>query len=129
MTQFKIGDRVSPILDLKNLTGHEQEREWLGGEVDGVLSTHIFFHEEKLVKLPEHLSWAEGACLPNAGVTGWSALAGLGEGFDGGGRTILVQGKLEFVVLFLLILRSDLKIGGIPLADTQQEQEASPSYP
>jgi NADPH:quinone reductase-like Zn-dependent oxidoreductase len=42
------------------------------------------------VKFPAHLSWAEAACLPCAGVTAFSAL-GFNEGSIAG-KTVLVQG-------------------------------------
>jgi NADPH:quinone reductase-like Zn-dependent oxidoreductase len=91
VTDFAIGDRVSSILDQKSIYGNEQEREWLGGEVDGVLSTHVVFEQEKLVKIPKGLGWAEAACLPNAGVTAWSAIAGGGSLKPG--MTVLIQGS------------------------------------
>jgi NADPH:quinone reductase-like Zn-dependent oxidoreductase len=91
VTRFDIGDRVSPIFDQKSITGQEQSRQWLGGEVDGVLATHVVFSEEKVVKIPEHLSWVEAACLPCAGLTAWSALA-IG-GHLVAGKTVLIQGK------------------------------------
>lgn len=89
--RFKKGDRVMVILDQKSITGREQEREWLGGEVDGVLSTHLIFDEEKLVRIPEHLSFAEAACLSNAGVTAWSGLSRAGSLVPG--MSVLIQGK------------------------------------
>jgi NADPH:quinone reductase-like Zn-dependent oxidoreductase len=81
---------VSPILDQNPITGLEQAREWLGGEIGGVLATHVIFSEETLVKFPDHLNWAEAACLPCAGLTAWNALA-----YDGSltaGKTVLIQG-------------------------------------
>ncbi|KAF2106186.1 putative alcohol dehydrogenase [Lophiotrema nucula] len=90
VTRFKIGDRVSPIVDQKAITGREQDREWLGGEVNGVLSDFVIFDEETCVKLPEHLSWAEAACLACAGVTAWSALARDGSLVPG--MSVLLQG-------------------------------------
>lgn len=75
VTRIAVGDKVCPILDQNSITGLEQSREWLGGEVDGVLATHVVFPEEKVVKFPQHLSWAEAACLPCAGLTAWNALA------------------------------------------------------
>ncbi|KAL4931789.1 zinc-dependent alcohol dehydrogenase family protein [Aspergillus undulatus] len=56
--QFKLGDHVTPIWDLTNLTGTEEEPpQALGGDVDGVLREFEVFHEKVLVKLPGHLSW------------------------------------------------------------------------
>lgn len=88
---FKIGDAVSPILDQKSITGHEQAREWLGGDVDGVLATHCVFPENKLVKIPDHLTWEEAACLPCAGLTAWSALTAAGGLYPG--MSVLIQGE------------------------------------
>lgn len=95
VTRFKISDRVSPIFDQNSVTGFEQTRLWLGGEIDGVLATHVIFPEEKLVKFPEHLSWAEAACLPCAGLTAWNALAYNGSLIAG--KTVLIQGKSNLV--------------------------------
>jgi NADPH:quinone reductase-like Zn-dependent oxidoreductase len=51
------------------ITGWEQNRERLGGEVDGVLETHVAFDQEKCVRVPAGLDWAEAALIPCAGVT------------------------------------------------------------
>lgn len=91
VTDFKVGDKVSPIFDQQAMNGTEQSREWLGGEVDGVLATHVVFPADKCVKPPEHLSFEEAACLPNAGITAWSALMGT-KGELQVGKTVLIQG-------------------------------------
>ena len=93
VTRFAIGDKVCPIFDQNSITGREQSRKWLGGEVDGVLATHVVFPEEKIVKFPGHLSWAEAACLPCAGLTAWNALAYAGS--LTAGKTVLMQGQLS----------------------------------
>lgn len=46
----------------------------LGGELDGVLAEQVLLRAEGVVKLPEHLSYAQGATLPCAAVTAWNAL-------------------------------------------------------
>ena len=58
-----------------------------------------------MVKLPAHLSYQEGACLPCAGVTAWNAL--VEHGGLTAGQTVLVQGTggvsifaLQFCKLF-----------------------------
>ncbi|KAF2098806.1 zinc-binding oxidoreductase [Rhizodiscina lignyota] len=104
VTRFKIGDRVTPLLDQKSITGQEQEREWLGGEVDGVLATHLIFEQETVVKVPDHLSWAEAACLPNAGVTAWSALAS-GSSLPSG-TTVVMQGTGGVSIMALKLARA-----------------------
>lgn len=101
---FEIGDKVSPIFDQRSITGHEQTREWLGGEVDGVLATHCVFPEEKLVKIPGHLSWAEAACLPCAGLTAWSAITA--GGLLRPGMSILIQGTGGVSMMALKIARA-----------------------
>ena len=92
VTSFTIGDRVSPIMDQHAIYGHEQIRAWLGGEIDGVLATHCVFPEGKLVKIPAHLSWAEAACLPCAGLTAWNVLTGNDSNGLLIGKTVLIQG-------------------------------------
>ncbi|KAF2806844.1 NAD(P)-binding protein [Mytilinidion resinicola] len=106
VTRFSVGDRVSPILDQASVTGREQSREWLGGEVDGVLATHVVFDEEKVVRIPEGLTFAEASVLPCAGVTAWSALAVGGE--VGSGKVVLVQGTGG---VSLLVLKLALAAG------------------
>ncbi|RFU24962.1 hypothetical protein B7463_g11380, partial [Scytalidium lignicola] len=104
VTRFAIGDKVCPIFDQQSITGLEQSREWLGGEVDGVLATHVIFPEEKVVKFPDHLSWAEAACLPCAGLTAWNALA-----YDGSltaGKTVLIQGTGGVSLMALKLART-----------------------
>lgn len=98
VTKWKVGDRVSPIFDQRSISGEEQEREWLGGEVDGVLADYVIFREQGVVRVPEGLTWGEGAVLVCAGVTAWSGLGfrwveGEGDGgLVGGRKTILVMG-------------------------------------
>lgn len=91
-TQFKVGDKVIPILDTELITGDEQGRCWLGGDADGVLSTHLVLDERLAVRMPEHLTYAEAACLPNAGVTGWASIISENTRALEAGKTILLQG-------------------------------------
>ena len=86
--QFAVGDRV--------VNGFYAN--WFGGsfntmpeqyvtEHDGWLSEYRVVNAEALSRLPDHLSFEEGATLPCAGTTAWSALAGIGAG-----DTVLTQG-------------------------------------
>jgi NADPH:quinone reductase-like Zn-dependent oxidoreductase len=64
--------------------------------VDGVLATHLVFPEMKVVKFPNHLSYAEASTLPCAGLTAYNAL-----GFNEGsitGKTVLIQGALPVLL-------------------------------
>lgn len=76
-----------------------------GGDVDGVWREACTVDQHELVRLPPHLSFDEGATLPCAALTAWSALA------DGArlmpGHRVLVQGTggvslfaLQFAKLF-----------------------------
>src|SRR3546814_13617473 len=51
----------------------------LGGELDGVLAEEANLKEAGLVKVPDHLSFAEAATLPCAGLTAWRALVDVGR--------------------------------------------------
>lgn len=60
VTDFKIGDRVSPIFNLIDLTGYEEgAMVALGGNGPGVLREFAVFEAKYLVHLPSHLSWEE----------------------------------------------------------------------
>jgi NADPH:quinone reductase-like Zn-dependent oxidoreductase len=91
VSRFKVGDKVIPILDLALITGEEQGRCWLGGDADGTLATHFVADEQLVVRFPEHLSYAEAACLPNAGLTAWTSIVDEGRKMVAG-QTILLQG-------------------------------------
>ena len=45
-----------------------------GAPHDGVLAEYVLFEQDDLVVLREGLSFADGACMPCAGVTAWNAL-------------------------------------------------------
>lgn len=65
VTQFDIGDHVSPIFKPNHLSEQDKrERDdvGLGGEVEGVLRRYAVFEEEILVKVPAKLHWEE-VCL------------------------------------------------------------------
>jgi NADPH:quinone reductase-like Zn-dependent oxidoreductase len=62
----------------------------LGGPIDGVLAEYAVLEEDGVVKLPEQLSLEEGATLPCAAVTAWSAIMHHGELVAG--QSVLLQG-------------------------------------
>jgi NADPH:quinone reductase-like Zn-dependent oxidoreductase len=77
VTTLKPGDRVAGSFFQKWITGpfaREYGSSALGGAIDGVLTQQRVFDQEGLVPVPEHLSYAEGATLPCAGLTAWNAL-------------------------------------------------------
>ncbi|KAJ6504950.1 alcohol dehydrogenase superfamily protein [Mycena vulgaris] len=94
VTQWKVGDRVSPNFMLDKL--HDEQTAAiaataLGGASHGVLTEYRTFPAHSLVAIPSHLSYEEAATLPCAAVTAYSALM---SGYTPvrGGDTILVLG-------------------------------------
>jgi NADPH:quinone reductase-like Zn-dependent oxidoreductase len=90
VTHWALGDRVAGIFMQGWIAGRvdaEKAKTAMGGAIDGVLSELRAFPQESLVRIPDHLSFEEGATLPCAGVTAWHALHGLQPG-----QTVLVQG-------------------------------------
>lgn len=62
----------------------------LGGGAEGTLTELGAFPADALVKLPDSFSYAEGACLPCAGVTAWNAIVEAGGAKEG--DTVLLLG-------------------------------------
>ncbi len=94
VTDWKVGDRVAGIFTQGWLGGEMRDADGattLGGAIDGVLAEFRLFEATGLVRLPEHLGFEEGACLPCAGVTAWNALFG-GRKLIAG-QTVLIQGS------------------------------------
>jgi NADPH:quinone reductase-like Zn-dependent oxidoreductase len=78
VTAFQPGDRVVGSFFQNWITGpfaRHHGASALGGAIDGVLTQFRVFNQEGLLRLPEHLSFEEGATLPCAGLTAWNALA------------------------------------------------------
>lgn len=82
VTNFKVGDRVAGTFVQDWIDGPPNDavlRTSLGGGIDGVLRERMVFPDHGLVRIPEHLSFEEAACLPCAAVTAWHALTELGD--------------------------------------------------
>jgi len=62
----------------------------LGGAIDGVLAEEVVLNEQGAVLLPAHMSFAEGATLPCAGLTAWNCL--IEQGGLTAGKTALFLG-------------------------------------
>lgn len=93
VTRVKVGDRVAGSFFQKWLSGRPTKAKLLsalGGPLDGMLRDHIVLHEEGLVRVPDHLSDEEAACLPCTAVTAWSAL--FEQGGLRPGETVVVLG-------------------------------------
>lgn len=77
--RFKGGERVAGIFSQSWLGGAQVDDMWqtaLGGAIDGVLTEYQVFDADGLVRLPDGLSFEEGATLPCAAVTAWNSLYG-----------------------------------------------------
>jgi NADPH:quinone reductase-like Zn-dependent oxidoreductase len=68
----------------------EKSRGALGGDVDGMLAEYVVLHQSGVVTVPEHLSFAEAATLPCAGVTAWNAVVNATHVRPG--DVVLIQG-------------------------------------
>ncbi len=94
VTSFHVKDRVAsaffPYRDAGGAAGLERNMQALGGDVDGVLAEYVALPESGIVRLPESMSYEEGATLPCAALTAWNAL--FGKGRVKPGQTILVLG-------------------------------------
>lgn len=93
VTRFRVGDRVVGTYFSNWFEGDPTPAKTEivpGATIDGFLSEEAIFHEEFLVRAPEHLSFAEASTLPCAGVTAWNAL--FVAGGIRPGHTVLLQG-------------------------------------
>lgn len=79
VTRVASGDRVCGIFYPTWLSGPASQTDGthgLGGGSAGVLAEYRIFHEDAVVRVPDHLSFEEGATLPCAALTAWNALYG-----------------------------------------------------
>ncbi len=79
VTQFAVGDRVvaNPnFLWQAGAPAPDTAIMVLGLTADGMLAETVNLREETLVRLPETISYAEGASLPCAGLSAWNSLLG-----------------------------------------------------
>ncbi|ACO34306.1 MULTISPECIES: NAD(P)-dependent alcohol dehydrogenase [Acidobacterium] len=93
VTRVQPGDRVCGIFMQNWLDGRptpEKVRGALGGDIDGMLATHVLLNAEGVVHFPEYLSFEEAATLPCAALTAWNALVTAGH--LTAGETVLIQG-------------------------------------
>jgi NADPH:quinone reductase-like Zn-dependent oxidoreductase len=75
--RWKVGDRVMPAFMPAWIAGEPTDagaKSALGAFAQGVLAERVVEHESGLVRVPEHLTFAEASTLPCAAVTAWHAL-------------------------------------------------------
>jgi NADPH:quinone reductase-like Zn-dependent oxidoreductase len=105
VTRWKTGDRVAGIFMQNWLDGPltpAKAKGALGGDIDGMLAEYVVLKDTGLVRLPEHLSYAEAATLPCAAVTAWNALA---AGSLKPGATVLILGTGGVSIFALQLAR------------------------
>ena len=93
VTRIAVGDRVCPMFFQSWFDGGPSagnRRLALGGSRPGVLQELMLLDAEGVSRIPDHLSFAEAATLPCAGLTAWRAL--FDEARIRPGDTVLVQG-------------------------------------
>ncbi len=122
VTRAKVGDRVSANCHPHWIGGSnlpEYQSDSLGMTTDGWLAEYILVHENGIVHLPAYMSYIEGASLPCAAVTAWTAL-NLGSPLQPG-QTVLVQGTGGVALFALQVARM---FGARVLAITSTDEKA-----
>ena len=105
--RFAVGDTVTPLFFPRWISGEATsgERSVSSGlEVPGVLRQFGVYDEQALARSASHLSAAEAACFPCAGLTAWTALvakSGISKG-----QTVLIQGTGGVALAALQFCRS-----------------------
>jgi NADPH:quinone reductase-like Zn-dependent oxidoreductase len=82
VSRLQTGDRVAAIFFQDWIGGRSTPQglaSAIGGQRDGMLSEYVTLPEHGLVKLPESVSFEEGATLPCAALTAWNALFNRGR--------------------------------------------------
>ncbi|WP_393099201.1 NAD(P)-dependent alcohol dehydrogenase [Streptomyces sp. LN325] len=92
VTRFVTGDRVAGTYFPNWLDGRitPDLLDQPGATLDGMLTEYARLDQAAAVRVPDHLTWEEAACLPCAGVTAWHSLTG-GEPLAPG-QTVLTLG-------------------------------------
>lgn len=123
VTAWKPGDRVAGIFMQNWVDGPltpAKSKGALGGDIDGMLATHVVLREAGVVGIPNHLSFSEAACLPCAAVTAWN---GLGAAPIKPGATVLIQGTGGVSIFALQFAKlSGLRVLGISSSDQKLER-------
>jgi NADPH:quinone reductase-like Zn-dependent oxidoreductase len=123
VTRWKTGDRVAGIFMQNWLDGPltpAKSKGALGGDIDGMLAEYVVLRDTGLVRLPEHLSFAEGATLPCAAVTAWNALA---AGRLKSGATVLILGTGGVSIFALQLARMmGVRVLGVSGSDKKLER-------
>jgi NADPH:quinone reductase-like Zn-dependent oxidoreductase len=119
--RFKVGDRVAGTFFQRWTAGEQPEDAQsysLGGGIDGMLAEYAVLEEDGAVVLPPHLSPEEGATLPCAALTAWSAM--VEHARLKAGDTVLLQGT-GGVSIFGLLFAKAMGIRAIIISSSDQK--------
>ncbi|KAF9924882.1 hypothetical protein BGZ67_009027 [Mortierella alpina] len=104
-SKHKVGDRVVVMPSIgwtKDPRGPEGDHYILGGgPAPGLFSEHYVGQQDDLFKVPDHLTDAEAAALPLAGLTAWRAVFTKGQVREG--QNVLITGIGGGVALMTLL--------------------------
>jgi NADPH:quinone reductase-like Zn-dependent oxidoreductase len=127
VTQWKTGDRVAGIFMQSWQDGRftaAKGKGALGGDIDGMLATEVVLPESGLVRIPDHLTYEEGATLPCAAVTAWNALFKATD--TQLGDTVLIQGTGGVSIFALQFARmAGARVLGISSSDEKLDRAKS----
>ncbi|MGE0766198.1 MAG: NAD(P)-dependent alcohol dehydrogenase [Hyphomicrobiaceae bacterium] len=102
VSEVKVGDRVASCFFQRWTDGScsaEAMASALGGAVDGVLAEEAILRADGVVPMPKHLSFAEAATLPCAGLTAWNAIVKTGQTKAGDWVLLLGTGGVSIFAL------------------------------
>jgi NADPH:quinone reductase-like Zn-dependent oxidoreductase len=118
VTRFKVGDRVVSTF-FQGWEDGPPRRPYpaLGSPLDGALAEYVVFNQNDVVRMPQSLSFEEGATLTCAGVTAWHAIARISNVRPG--ETVLVLGTGGVSIFALQIA----KAGGARVIMTSSSDE------
>lgn len=121
VTRFRPGDRVAGCFFQGWISGRfdlAHHRTDLGGSIDGMLAEEVVLHEEGLVRIPDHLSFEEAACLPCAGLTAWYALTTRGGFRPGDSVLVLGTGGVS-----IFALQFAIALGGTAIVTSSSDEK------
>ncbi|MFJ6831487.1 NAD(P)-dependent alcohol dehydrogenase [Streptomyces sp. NPDC091209] len=121
VTRFAVGDRVAGTYFPNWLDGRitPDRFDQPGATLDGMLTEYACLCQEAAVRVPDHLTWEEAACLPCVGVTAWQSLTG-GEPLTPG-QVVLTLGT---GALSLFVVQFAKMLGAEVIATTSSDAKA-----
>ncbi|MFG2792613.1 NAD(P)-dependent alcohol dehydrogenase [Streptomyces sp. NPDC048419] len=122
VTRFAVGDRVTSTYFPRWLDGRITPAliDQPGATLPGMLAEYVRLDENAAVRVPDHLTWEEAACLPCAGVTAWNAVTGAEAVLPG--ETVLTLGT---GALSLFAVQFAKTLGTQVIATTSSEAKAA----